>query len=173
MIAEELRREGLYPELLTEDYISKLERSAPLHDIGKIKISDLILNKPGKLTAEEFDEMKTHTLSGREILQGVVDSISDISYLADAMDMATYHHERWDGDGYPAGLDGEEIPLSARIMAVADVFDALVSQRSYKEALPAETAEDIIEKESGTHFDPTVVAAFKKAFNKMKDIAKN
>ena len=133
---------------------------APLHDIGKIKISDLILNKPGRLTDEEFELMKTHTIEGRNILMASGSfSQSDVN-LKEAIEMATCHHERWDGKGYPYGLKGEEIPLSARIMAVADVFDALVSRRSYKEPFSFEKATDIIREESGSHFDPVVAEAF-------------
>lgn len=160
VIAEELKREGVYPEILCDEYISKLVRSAPLHDVGKIKISDIILNKPGRLTEEEFEIMKTHTVEGREILTKTSGVALSSGYLDEALDMAYSHHERWDGTGYPAKLKGDEIPLSARIMAVADVFDALVSQRSYKQPFTYSKAISIIKEESGTHFDPAVVNAF-------------
>ncbi|MBO4385340.1 MAG: HD domain-containing protein [Clostridia bacterium] len=159
-IAEELKSEGKFPEIMCDEYISKLVRSAPLHDVGKIKISDLILNKPGRLTEEEFEIMKTHTTEGREILTKTSGVALSSGYLDEALDMAYSHHERWDGTGYPAHLKGDEIPLSARIMAVADVFDALVSQRSYKQPFTYTKAIEIIKEESGTHFDPTVVDAF-------------
>ena len=159
-IAEELRREGKYADVLTDEYVEKLVRSAPLHDVGKIKISDLILNKPGKLTDDEFALMKTHTTEGKNILTKTSSMNNAGDYRREAVEMANYHHERWDGRGYPTGAAGEQIPLSARIMAVADVFDALVSQRSYKKAFSFEEATDIIREESGTHFDPTVTEAF-------------
>lgn len=159
-IAEELRREGKFTDILTDEYIAHLKRSAPLHDIGKIKVSDTILNKPGKLTDEEFSIMKTHTTEGESILKNSSAFAQNEEYLEEAANMAAYHHERWDGYGYPYTVSGEDIPLSARIMAVADVFDALLSRRSYKEPFNFEKAVEIIKEESGTHFDPDVVEAF-------------
>ena len=159
-IAEELRREGKFTDILTDEYIAHLKRSAPLHDIGKIKVSDTILNKPGKLTDEEFSIMKTHTTEGESILKNSSAFAQNEEYLEEAANMAAYHHERWDGYGYPYTVSGENIPLSARIMAVADVFDALLSRRSYKEPFSFEKAVEIIKEESGTHFDPDVVEAF-------------
>ena len=160
VIAREMKREGMYADKMTDDYIDRLEHSAPLHDVGKIKISDTILNKPGKLTDEEFDIMKTHTTEGKAVLTKTTSLAESDGYIKEAIEMAAYHHERWDGRGYPEGLKGEEIPLSARIMAVADVFDALVSKRSYKEPFSFDKAVSIITEESGTHFDPSVVKAF-------------
>lgn len=159
-IAKELKKEGLYTDILTDEYIEKIVRSAPLHDIGKIKISDVILNKPGRLTEEEFEIMKTHTSEGKYILEHTTVNKLDSEYLKEAENMAYYHHERWDGTGYPCKLKGDEIPVCARIMAVADVFDALVSKRSYKGPFTFEKAIEIIKEESGTHFDPRVVDAF-------------
>ncbi len=147
-------------------------RSAPLHDIGKIRIPDAILNKPGRLTKEEFDCIKTHTTAGREILQQTIQGIESAGYLHDATDMAAYHHERWDGGGYPEGLRGEEIPLGARLMALADVTDALLSKRSYKEAFSFDRAADIIRDESGSHFDPVLVDAFMNIQEQIQEIAK-
>lgn len=160
IIAEELARNGLFPDILTKPYIDQLVRSAPLHDVGKIKISDTLLNKPGKLTNEEFAIMKTHTTEGKKILLEAMKNINSGGYLQDAAAMAESHHERWDGQGYPEGLRGEEIPLCSRIMAVADVFDALISRRCYKEPIPFDEAVSIIDAESGSHFDPVVVRAF-------------
>ena len=139
--------------------------SAPLHDIGKIQVSDTILNKPGKLTDEEFEIMKTHTTAGAEVIANAIKMVSaeNSGYLNEAMDLAHYHHEKWNGTGYPCGLKGEETPLSARIMAVADVFDALISKRSYKEGFPFEKAMAIIDEGSGSHFDPQVAGAFLRA----------
>ncbi|MCR5561989.1 MAG: HD domain-containing protein [Desulfovibrio sp.] len=160
IIIEQLQREGLFLDILTEDYVESVIRSAPLHDIGKINVPDAILNKPGKLTDEEFAIMKTHTSVGGRIIDHIISTMPDTAYLAAAKDLATYHHERWSGGGYPEGLSGEDIPLVARIMAVADVFDALVSTRAYKKGFSLEKAFAIIQEESGSHFDPRVVAAF-------------
>ena len=162
-IAKELQREGKFSEILDDAYIVKLKRSAPLHDIGKIAVSDLILNKPGKLTDEEFAIMKSHTTEGWHILEKIEENASDSmddDYLKEATEMAHYHHEKWDGTGYPTGIKGSGIPLSARIMAVADVFDALVAERIYKKPFTYEKAMAIITEGAGKHFDPTVVEAF-------------
>ena len=146
--------------------------SAPLHDIGKIQVSDVILNKPGKLSEDEFETMKTHTTAGADKIQHAMDMVSesDSGYLKEAMNLANFHHEKWDGTGYPRGLKGEEIPLSARIMAVADVFDALVSRRSYKEPFSFEKAMQIIREDSGFRFDPAVVDAFCRAGEEVRRI---
>ena len=171
IIMNELKREGLYPDILTKDYISEVVSFAPLHDVGKIHVSDVILNKPGKLTDEEFREMQSHTTLGKEIIGSAIGAVADASFLEEAKNLAAYHHERWDGKGYSTGLAGEAIPLSARIMAVADVFDALVSKRSYKNGFPIEKALDIIREGAGSHFDPTVVQAFLKAEPEVRRVA--
>lgn len=160
MIAKELKRRGEYSEILTDKYIENMIVAAPLHDIGKIHISDVVLNKPGKLTDEEFEIMKTHTTAGRDLLVHAKDELGESQYLDMAIEMAAYHHEKWNGSGYPCGLKGSEIPLCARIMAVADVFDALTAKRCYKNAMPLEKAIAIIREESETHFDPIVCNAF-------------
>ncbi len=160
IIGEGVLNAGLYPELVNAEYVQRLTLSAPLHDIGKIGISDTILNKPGKLTEREFDIMKTHTTIGQSFIQSSLSGIEDGGYLAMASDMSAYHHEKWNGKGYPYGLSGEDIPLCARIMAVADVFDALLSKRSYKAPFSYEDAVSIIKEESGTHFDPNIVSIF-------------
>ena len=139
--------------------------------MGKIQVSDTLLNKPGRLTDEEFEEMKKHTVYGGVIISRAIEISPDPGYLSEARNLATYHHERWDGKGYPSGLKGEEIPLSARIMAVADVFDALVSRRSYKDPFSFEKAMDIIREESGTHFDPVVAEVFLRAEDQVREIA--
>ncbi|MBP5406424.1 HD domain-containing protein [bacterium] len=161
-IAKELQKEGAFKDVLTDTYIRILKRSAPLHDIGKIAISDIILNKPGKLTDEEFKIMQSHTTEGKNILMKIEATASDMdkNYLKESIEMAYYHHEKWDGTGYPCGIKGEEIPVSARIMAVADVFDALVAERIYKKAFSYEKAMAIITEGSGKAFDPVVVEAF-------------
>lgn len=159
-IAKELKRRGDYIEIISDRYMRDMIVAAPLHDIGKIHIPDAVLNKPGRLTDEEFVIMKTHTTAGEELLKHAKEELGESGYLNMAVDMAAYHHEWWNGRGYPYGISGEEIPLCARIMAVADVFDALTSKRCYKDAMPVEKAYAIIREESGTHFDPVVAAAF-------------
>lgn len=172
IILSAMKREGIYSDALTEKFVEDVYKSAPLHDIGKIAVPDSILNKPGKLTKEEFDIMKTHTTAGGKILSSIIEMVPDSHYLYEARNLATYHHERWDGKGYPTGLAGENIPLSARIMAVADVFDALVSKRSYKEGFPLDKAMNIILEERGTHFDPQLVDAFLSAKEEVFAVAK-
>ena len=161
-IAKELQKEGKFKDILTDSYIKILKRSAPLHDIGKIAISDLILNKPGRFTDEEFKIMQSHTTEGKNILTKIETNASDMDedYLKESIEMAYYHHEKWDGTGYPRGVKGDEIPIAARIMAVADVFDALVAERVYKAAFPYEKAMEIITGGAGKAFDPDVVEAF-------------
>ena len=162
-IARELQAEGEFKDILTDEYIEKLKRSAPLHDIGKIAVSDLILNKPGKLTDDEFTIMKSHTTEGKNILVKIEENAGDTmdeNYLKESIEMALFHHEKWDGSGYPNRISGEDIPLSARIMAVADVFDALVAERIYKKPFTYEKAMEIITEGAGKHFDPVVVKAF-------------
>ena len=159
-IAKELRRQGAYPDILSDRYMRDMIVAAPLHDIGKIHIPDAVLNKPGRLSDEEFAIMKAHTTAGEELLKHAREELGESGYLNTAIEMAAYHHEWWNGRGYPYGISGEEIPLCARIMAVADVFDALASKRCYKGAMPLEKAYAIIREESGTHFDPAVAEAF-------------
>ena len=171
VIMEEMREEGMYSDILTDEFIENVVKSAPLHDIGKIEVSDTILNKPGRLTDEEFAVMKSHTVAGKVILEDAVGAMSEAGYLDEAQRLAAYHHEKWNGTGYPYGLAGEEIPLSARIMAVADVFDALVSERSYKKGMPIEKALQIIHDDSGTHFDPQVATAFLNAEAEVRKVA--
>ncbi|MCR5685794.1 MAG: HD domain-containing protein [Lachnospiraceae bacterium] len=160
VIVEALRRKGYYAEKITPKFISDVVRSAPLHDVGKINIPDDILNLPRKLTDEEFEVIKTHTTAGKAIIEKAITTVQGGNYLKEARNMAAYHHERWDGKGYPEGLHGEVIPLSARIMAVADVFDALTSPRVYKPAFPLEKALEMITEGSGSQFDPKCVEAF-------------
>ena len=163
IILDGLKRKGYYAEQLTPQYMEYVVKSAPLHDTGKIMIPDNILNKPGKLTPEEFEVMKTHATLGKEIIEKAINTVEGENYLTDARDMAAYHHERWDGKGYPEGLKEEEIPLSARIMAVADVFDALISKRVYKPAFTMEKSLEMIAEGKGTQFDPKCVEVFLEA----------
>ena len=172
IIMRQLKKDGVYADQLTDEFMYDVVNSAPLHDIGKIQVSDAILNKPGKLTDEEFEVMKTHTTAGAEVIAHAMDMVSEDNsgYLREAMNLAHYHHEKWNGKGYPCGLAGEDIPLSARIMAVADVFDALVSKRSYKDGFPFEKAMSIIREGSGTHFDPNIVNAFMHASDAVRQV---
>lgn len=159
-LAEGARIDGVYDDVIDDHYVQLLYVLSPLHDIGKILISDTILKKPGKLTKEEFDDMKRHAQFGGSVVRDLLMGVTDEEYIAFASDIATYHHERWDGTGYPRGLKGREIPLSARIMAIADVYDALISERCYKKPMPVDQAVEIIKEESGTHFDPKLVEVF-------------
>ena len=170
IIMDKLLEMNCYVDQLTPQFIYDVEHSAPLHDVGKIQVSDTILNKPGKLTDEEFAIMKTHTTAGAEILDQVIEKVPESSYLIEAKNLAEFHHEKWNGKGYPYGLKGEEIPLSARIMAVADVFDALVSERIYKKAFPFEKAMNIIKEDAGTHFDPNVAEAFIQSADRVREV---
>lgn len=149
-----------YPELgMTESIASDISRFSPLHDIGKVAIPDHVLNKQGRLTQEEFDLMKGHAKIGGDLISTILRRTASRS-LRLAFELTMYHHEKWDGSGYPVGLSGKDIPISARIMALADVYDALTSDRVYKKALTREEARSIIVNGSGTHFDPVLVAAF-------------
>ena len=145
---------------LSKKYCSNVLLAAPMHDIGKIKISDAILNKPGKLTPEEFEIMKKHAAYGAEIIGKTMRDVEEEDYFAVACNIARHHHERYDGTGYPDGLKGEDIPLEARIMALADVYDALISERVYKKAYSKEESRRIIEEGLGTQFDPRLGALF-------------
>ena len=169
IIAETARTKGVYADQITDSFIMLLFTLAPMHDVGKIVVSDQILKQPRKLTEAEFEVMKTHARAGGTVVKKILDGITDEEYIRFAADIATYHHERWDGTGYPLGLKGNEIPLSARIMAIADVFDALISKRCYKEAISVDDAFEIIKSESGTHFDPQLVSVFLTCKDKLKD----
>ena len=157
MIAREMQKYPKYKNILTNKYIKQIENSAPLHDVGKIAVRDAILLKPGRLTPEEFDEMKKHSAKGGEMINNIFSNLDDDEFFKIAYDIAVSHHEKWDGTGYPNGLKGEDIPLSGRIMAIADVYDALTSKRVYKDSMPPEKAFDIIVEGRGTHFDPDII----------------
>ncbi len=160
LIAAQLRTHPKYGAEITADFIRAIYLTSPLHDIGKVGIPDAILLKPGKLTKEEFEIMKTHTTIGRDTLDASLQADPNAQYLKLARDIAASHHERFDGSGYPQGLVGEDIPLAARIVAVADVYDALTTKRVYKDAFSHNKARQMIVEERGRHFDPIVVDAF-------------
>lgn len=160
MIVERLQRERCFPEL-DGNAAADIVKAAPLHDIGKIRIPDSILQKPGRLTDDEYTAMKRHTEFGAEIIGDIISDVEEASYIKTAEQIALCHHERWDGKGYPHGLSGSDIPLGARIMAVADVFDALYSERCYKEPIrPVERTARILLEGRGTQFDAQVLDAF-------------
>jgi putative two-component system response regulator len=160
-IALQLQEHPRFSSILSDKYIDTLYRSAPLHDIGKVGIPDHILFKPGRLTPDEFEIMKKHPILGRDAIENAEKSLGlNAEFLSVAKEIAYGHHEKWDGSGYPQQLSKDEIPVSARLMALADVYDALTSKRVYKQPMPHEQAVEIILKGRGTHFDPDVVDAF-------------
>ena len=162
LLAEKAREEGIYPRQLTDRFITLMYNLAPMHDIGKIIVPDAILKKPARLTIEEYREMMKHAAAGGEIVNEVLRGVADEEDVSFAADIANYHHEKWDGTGYPEGLKGERIPLSARIMAIADVYDALVTERCYKKAMSREEAFAVMLEGSGKHFDPKLTEVFLK-----------
>jgi PAS domain S-box-containing protein len=162
MIAEELSVLPEYRLYISEEYIQDIYHSSPLHDIGKVGIPDAILLKPGRLTPQEFEIMKKHSAIGGDALKAADKNMDGESFLTLAKEIAYHHHERWDGNGYPAGLKGTDIPLSARIVALADVYDALTSKRVYKDAVSHDQARAIIIDSAGSHFAEDVVRAFLK-----------
>lgn len=170
LIAKELRARGVYSNILTKDYIENLVKAAPMHDIGKISVPDTILQKPGKLTDEEFATMKLHAPNGGRIIKDTFKNLGDEEYRKMAYEVARYHHEKWNGRGYPEGLKEEEIPLCARIMAVADVFDAVSEKRCYREAMPLDKCFDIIKQGIGTDFDPVIAQLFVTIREKVEEI---
>jgi len=161
ILAEALRNHPRFAKTLSESMIETLFKSAPLHDIGKVGIPDAILLKPGKLSSEEFAIMQTHTTLGREAIEHAEEQLGmEVDFLTIAKEIACTHHEKWNGTGYPRGLKGDAIPVSGRLMAVADVYDALISRRVYKEGISHEKAVAIIFEGRGTHFDPDIVDTF-------------
>jgi putative two-component system response regulator len=172
LLAETLRDHPRFRDLLTDAYIDTLFKSAPLHDIGKVGIPDRILLKPGKFESHEFEIMKTHCKLGRDAIQQAEDRLGlKVDFLTVAKEIAYSHQEKWNGSGYPEGLSGDDIPVSARLMAVADVYDALISRRVYKEGMPHDKAEQIINEGRGSHFDPDMVDAFVQVAVEFREIA--
>lgn len=170
VLGAEMKNRGMYPRVITSTYLEQLRMAAPLHDIGKIKIPDSILKSSGKLSPEEFEIMKSHTVEGGRIIEDTLKEIEGDNFFVIAREVAVYHHEKWNGTGYPYGTKGEEIPISARIMAVADFFDALTSSRSYKKAYSAQKTYQILMEESGRSFDPKVVDCFMRSREEIEKI---
>ena len=160
VIAEEMAKTSKYAGYITSEYIEDLYQSSILHDIGKVGIPDAVLLKPGKLTSDEFEKIKKHADLGGNVLTDIEDQINGQTFLTLGKEIAYYHHEKWNGKGYPKGLKGEEIPLSARIVALPDVYDALTSKRIYKGPFPHKEAKKMIVDEKGRSFDADVVDAF-------------
>jgi putative two-component system response regulator len=173
LLVDTLIEENIYPDAIAAWDLDFLIPSAQLHDVGKIAISDAILKKPGKLTDEEFEEMKKHVSVGVEAIKRVESSMAEHAFLRHARVIAGMHHEKWDGSGYPNGLKGKEIPLEGQLMAIADVYDALISERPYKKPFAPEEAERIIEEGRGTHFDPLLVDVFHKISPRLAKIAES
>jgi HD-GYP domain-containing protein (c-di-GMP phosphodiesterase class II) len=172
LIAEELAEDPAHRDVITPAFVRAVHRFAPMHDIGKVGIADSILLKPGRLTEQERSEMCRHPLVGGEVLRLCEQRMNDLgrSIFAIGIDIAEGHHEKWDGSGYPRGLNGEAIPLAARIVAVADVFDALTSKRPYKEAWPVDRALEAMAADAGHHFDPAVLAAFERVLPRVMEV---
>jgi len=173
ILAESARKDGVYSDILDDHFITLLYTLAPMHDIGKIVVSDKILKKPARLTKEEYEKMKEHAAVGGKVVREVLNDIADEEYISFATDVSTYHHEKWDGTGYPKGLKGEEIPLGARIMAFADVFDALVSERCYKQPIPFDDAIELMKEENGTRFDPKLMEVFLNHKEEFRSVSEN
>ncbi len=172
ILARYLQKHDMNKEDISDYFLENIYHSAPLHDIGKVGIPDAVLQKPGKLTDQEFAIMKEHPKLGMEIISDAMKSYPKNNFLKTAYNITYYHHEKWDGSGYPLGLKGEEIPLEARLMALVDVYDALISRRCYKDAFTFEDAERIIISQSGKHFDPIIVDAFIMVKDGFRDIAR-
>ncbi|MGN1350455.1 MAG: HD-GYP domain-containing protein [Anaerovoracaceae bacterium] len=170
ILLQEMQREPKYRRLLTLDYTDYIKRAAPMHDIGKISTPDRILQKPGKLTDEEYEIMKLHAPRGGEIILQTFANLNEPEFQKIAYEVARHHHEKWNGTGYPDGLKGEAIPLHARIMAIADVFDAVSADRCYRDALPLDTCFQIIREGSGRDFDPTLTALFLRAKDRIVEL---
>lgn len=171
LILDEMKEKKIHKKELTKDFVNSMVKAAPMHDIGKIGIPDAILQKPGKLTDEEFTKMKTHTVLGGEIIQDTFGHLAENTKYANMVyDVAMFHHEKWNGRGYPEGLSGMHIPLCSRIMAVADVFDAVSAKRCYRDAMPLDKCFEIIQSGSGTDFDPEIVEVFLAARPKVEEI---
>lgn len=172
ILLDEIKTNNLYSSIMTKDFEDKMMNAAPMHDIGKISIPDTILQKPGKLTDDEYSVMKKHSVLGGEIIQEIFKDMDDKEFLNIAYDVTRYHHEKWNGNGYPEGLVGKEIPFSARIMAIADVFDAISAKRCYRDAMPLDKCFAIIKEGKGVDFDPVLTDLFLNAREKVEKVCK-
>jgi len=173
ILIDEIIARGVYADEISEMDLDLLVSSARLHDVGKITISDNILNKPGRLTDEEFSVMKTHTSEGERIINQIVSRTDNVEFLQNAKLFTGYHHERWDGKGYPYGLEGTDIPLQGRIMAVVDVYDALISERPYKKPFTHDETIEIIMENAGKQFDPLIADLFYEVRDQFKAVKLN
>ena len=171
LLAAELRKRPEFCDRITPGFVQLIGISSALHDIGKVGVEDAILRKPGSLTSDERQRMQLHTQIGDECLREIERRLGSTNFLQMAREIVSAHHERWDGQGYPLGLAGEQIPLSARIVALADVYDALRSKRVYKEALPHEECACLIAEAAGTQFDPRIVNAFLQIHERFRQLA--
>jgi putative two-component system response regulator len=167
ILVEEIVKEGVIP--LSQEFCNDVIKAAPMHDLGKIAVDDAILRKPGRFTDDEYEKMKMHAEEGARVIHQILINTDDESFKTIAENVAHYHHERWDGSGYPEKLAGENIPIEARIMAIADVYDALVSKRVYKEAFDYAKADRIIIEGMGTQFDPGLKSAYEKARARLEE----
>ena len=167
ILAEEMENYGHFD--VSETYFTNVVKAAPMHDLGKMAVDDEVLRKPGRYTAKEFENMKQHAEEGARIVRQILMTYDDEEFRAVAENMAHFHHERWDGSGYPLGLCGEQIPFEARIMALADVFDGLLSRRGYKDLMTFEQANDIILSGMGTQFDPELEPFYRAAFPRLEE----
>lgn len=172
IFSEHLKTIDEYKDL-PDSFYNSIIKSAPMHDLGKIAVDDAILRKPGKFTDEEYEKMKAHSAEGARIVENVLSSVDDQEFKQIAINVAHYHHEKWNGQGYPEKISRTEIPLEARIMALADVFDALVSKRCYKDSFSYDKAFQIIEEDLGTHFDPQLGLEFIKCRDELEKLYNN
>ncbi len=170
IIVDALKENGIYAENLDNEYLDFLMRAAPMHDFGKIAVTDTVLQKPGRLTSDEYEVMKTHTVRGADMIKASLAALEEPGYITVAWQVARHHHERWDGMGYPDGLHGEMIPLCARVVAVADVFDAVSQDRCYREAMSLDESFAIIEQGAGTQFDPLIAKVFLQMRDKVEEV---
>ncbi|MBQ8800032.1 MAG: HD domain-containing protein [Lachnospiraceae bacterium] len=170
LIVDALKTNGIYADELDNEYTDYLIKAAPMHAFGKIAVTDTVLQKPGRLTTDEYEIMKTHTVKGADMIKASLATLEEPGYITMAWQVARYHHERWDGSGYPEGLSGTKIPLCARVVAIADVFDAVSQERCYRGAMSLDESFAIIEQGAGTQFDPLIAKAFLRIRDKVEKV---
>jgi len=170
LIVDALKENGIYSDELDNEYTDYLIKAAPMHDFGKIAVTDTVLQKPGRLTTDEYEIMKTHTVKGADMIKASLATLEEPGYITMAWQVARYHHERWDGAGYPEGLAGESIPLCARVVAIADVFDAVSQDRCYRNAMSLDESFGVIEQGMGTQFDPLIAKTFLQIREKVENV---